>query len=208
VVLVAGLRALGQIDLAVAVCYAVLLGLLGMFMVIEGATAIRRVSAAGAAAARRGRSHIAWVHGLPFKSRFPVSKLYMSAIPPCALGVFVGVLSAVMGVGGGFVLVPAMVYILKMPTRVVIGTSLVQVLAVSTLSTLAHATKNQTVDVELAVLLIIGGVLGAQLGTRFGRRLPSEQLRLLLGLLVLAVGVRFVLGLILEPHEAFSLSRF
>jgi uncharacterized membrane protein YfcA len=95
-----------------------------------------------------------------------------------------------------------------MPTRVVIGTSLVQVLAVSTLSTLAHATKNQTVDVELAVLLIIGGVLGAQLGTRFGRRLPSEQLRLLLGLLVLAVGVRFVLGLILEPHEAFSLSRF
>jgi len=204
VFLVAALRSLGQIDATVAVCYALLLGSLGLMMSVEGATAIIRASSSAQHPVRRSKSHFAWIHGLPLKTRFHRSKLYMSAIPPVTLGCFVGILSAVMGVGGGFVLVPAMVYLLKMPTRVVVGTSLVQVVAVSSATTFAHASENKTVDVELAILLIIGGVIGAHLGARIGQRLPSEKLRLLLGLLVLAVGARFALGLIIEPSELYT----
>lgn len=206
VFLVSALRGLGQIDFAIAVCYAVLLGTLGMLMLIEGVMAMRRVSGQVPVGGRRSRSHYGWIHGLPLKTRFPRSKLYMSAIPPVMLGGVVGALGAVMGVGGGFVLVPAMVYLLKMPTQVVIGTSLVQVLAVSSLATILHATENKTVDVELAVLLIVGGVIGAQLGARAGEHIKAEQLRALLGILVFAVGLRFAAQLVMQPSELFSLA--
>lgn len=207
VLLLAALRSLGQVDAAVAVCYATLLGVLGSLMTIEGANALRKKSNQIEHSGRKSRSHFWWIHGLPLKSRFQRSKLYMSVLPPALLGLMVGVLSAVMGVGGGFVLVPAMVYLLKMPTRVVVGTSLIQVLVVSVLTTLAHATKNQTVDIGLAILLIIGGVVGAQIGSRAGQRLPSEQLRLFLGILVLGVGTRFLAQLVFEPAELYSVVR-
>lgn len=206
VLLVSVLRSLGQIDFFIAVCYAVLLGTLGLLMVIEGSVAIRRSLGKNAGARRPSHVHYAWVHGLPFKMRFPRSKLYMSVIPPLILGVFVGILGAVMGVGGGFLLVPAMVYLLKMPTQVVIGTSLVQVAVVSALATMLHATQNHSVDIELAVLLIIGGVVGAQLGARAGAQIKSEQLRALLGIIVLAVGIRFALQLVLRPTDLYSLT--
>ena len=202
------LRSLGQVDFVLAVSYAVLLGVLGVLMLVEGINALRprRRGADGTVGARRSRSHYGWIHGLPLKIRFRSSKLYMSAIPPVTLGVFVGVLGAVMGVGGGFLLVPAMVYLLKMPTRVVIGTSLVQVLAVSSISTVMHAWQNQTVDVELAMLLIIGGVIGAQWGAKASVRISAAQLRALLGLLVLLVAVRFALQLLIEPGDIYSLA--
>ena len=204
--LVSVLRSVGQIDFAIAICYAVLLGILGTLMLVEGGMAMRRSAMAVPAGRARSRSHYAWVHGLPFKMRFPRSKLYMSALPPVVLGAIVGILGALMGVGGGFILVPAMVYLLKMSTQVVVGTSLVQVAAVSALATLLHATQNHTVDVELALLLIIGGVVGAQFGAKFGSQIKSEQLRALLGLIVLAVGIRFALQLVLEPSELYGLT--
>lgn len=200
------LRTAGQIDLVISICYALLLGVLGLLMLVEGINAIRKSTVASGASSGRRRAHYAWVHGLPFKMRFPRSKLYMSAIPPVVLGVIIGLLGAIMGVGGGFLLVPAMIYLLKMPTRVVIGTSLVQVLFVSGLATVMHAAQNKTVDVELALFLIIGGVIGAQWGARAGAKIKSEQLRALLGLLVLAVGLRFGVQLVMEPVELFSLS--
>ena len=166
--LVVVLRALGQIDLVISICYAVLLGILGLLMLIEGVNAMRQAKMPDGAPRKRSKSHYAWVHGLPLKTRFPRSKLYMSAIPPVLLGIVVGLLGAVMGVGGGFLLVPAMIYLLKMSTRVVIGTSLVQVLFVSSIATIMHATQNKTVDIELALMLIVGGVIGAQWGGEGG----------------------------------------
>lgn len=204
VFLVTALRAVGQVEFVISVCYALLLGILGLIMLIEGLSVMRRSHNASLAPAKRTRSHYAWIHGLPLKTRFPHSKLYMSVIPPIVLGVIVGILGAVMGVGGGFLLVPAMVYLLKMPTQVVIGTSLIQVLVISSITTALHAAQNQTVDLQLAFLLIIGGVIGAQWGARAGARIKSEQLRALLGLLVFAVGVRFALLLVMEPAELFN----
>ncbi len=200
------LRSIGQIELAVSLAYAVLLGSLGSLMAIEGINAVRKARVAERQPTRRGRHHYAWVHGLPWKRRFPRSKLYMSVLPPIILGFIVGNLGAIMGVGGGFLLVPAMVYILRMPTQVVIGTSLVQVSIVSALTTLLHAYQLQTVDIQLAILLILGGVLGAQWGAMASTRIKAEQLRALLGFLVLAVGFRFVLQLLLEPADHFSVS--
>jgi len=206
VFIISELRSLGQIDLAIAVCYTVLLGALGTLMLVEGIMAIRRASGRVVSGGRPSRSHISWIHGLPLKTRFPRSKLYMSTIPPVMLGMFVGILGAVMGVGGGFVLVPAMVYLLRMPTQVVVGTSLVQVFVVSGLATVLHATENKTVDVQLALLMVIGGVIGAQLGAQAGAKIRAEQLRALLGLVVLAVGVRFALTLVLAPNDIYSLN--
>lgn len=206
VFVVSGLRSIGQVDFVIAICYTVLLGTLGLLMLIEGANAIRRARGGKPVGGAAARAHYGWVHGLPLKMRFPRSKLYMSAIPPVLLGAFVGILGAVMGVGGGFVLVPAMVYLLKMPTQVVIGTSLVQVAAVSALATLFHAAQNKTVDMELAALLILGGVAGAQWGAQFGAQIKSEQLRALLGIIVLAVGIRFALQLVLQPSDVFGLT--
>lgn len=205
VFIVSALRAIGQIEFVISVCYALLLGILGMIMLIEGASAMKRAGEETSSATKRSRSHYGWVHGLPLKTRFPRSKLYMSVIPPVLLGALVGILGAVMGVGGGFLLVPAMVYLLKIPTQVVIGTSLVQVLIISAVTTALHAAQNQTVDIGLAFLLIVGGVVGAQLGAIVGGRIKAEQLRALLGALVLAVGVRFALLLVLQPEEVFGI---
>src|SRR4029077_13432755 len=132
------------------------------------------------------RAHM-WIHGLPLKMRFPRSKLYISVIPPLILGVMVGVLTAVVGVGGGFILIPAMIYLLRMPTNVVVGTSQFQILFVTAATTILHATSDQTVDIVLAFLLVIGGVVGVQLGVRVGSQMRGEQLRALLAVLVVGV---------------------
>ncbi len=201
--LFAALRALGQIELFVSICYVVFLGLVGALMLIESVNAMRRARRPGAKPRRRGHG---WAGGLPLKMRFRESKLYISAIPPFAIGAGVGALSAVMGVGGGFIMVPAMIYMLGMPTSVVIGTSLFQITFVTGMATVLHAVENGTVDVVLAVLLLVGGVVGAQLGARMGAKLRGEQLRILLALLVLAVCARIALDLVLEPVELYSLA--
>jgi uncharacterized membrane protein YfcA len=146
------------------------------------------------------------VHGLPIKMRFRESRLYISVIPPIVIGFFVGVLSAIMGVGGGFVVVPAMIYLLRMPTNVVMGTSLFQIVIVTAATTVLQATSNFAVDIVLALFLILGGVIGAQLGVRAGERLRGEQLRMLLALLVLAVAGRLLFSLVIEPGELYSVT--
>lgn len=196
------LRSLGQVDLLVNLCYVVFLGIIGAMMFIESWRAMRK-SKRGVAPKRRKHN---WVHRLPFKMRFRTSGLYISVIPPLLVGLSVGVLAAVMGVGGGFIMVPAMIYLLWMPTKVVIGTSLFQIIFVTAFTTMLHATTNHTVDVVLAVMLLIGGVIGAQIGTTIGVKLKAEQLRILLALLVLAVCAKLGLDLLLEPSELFSIA--
>ena len=198
------LRALGQIDLVISLSYVTFLGIVGTVMVIESAQAWMR--SRNPAQPRRRLHRHTWMHGLPFKLRFRRSKLYISALLPLSVGVFVGVLSAIMGVGGGFVMVPAMIYLLGMPTSVVVGTSLFQIIFVTANVTFLQAVNNQTVDVVLALLLVIGSVIGAQLGTRFGARLRAEHLRGLLGLLVLTVCLRIAWDLVVAPADLFSLA--
>lgn len=198
------LTRLGQIDLAVQLSYVVFLGAIGLLMLQESVRALRRARRPGGAPRVKRHQH-GWVHKLPFKVKFRASGLYISVIPPLLVGMAVGVLAAIMGVGGGFIMVPAMIYLLGMPTKVVIGTSLFQILVVSAFTTLMHAITNQSVDVMLALLLIIGGVIGAQIGTQMGARLKAEQLRILLALLVLAVALKLGLDLLIRPAELFSL---
>jgi uncharacterized membrane protein YfcA len=173
-------------------------------MMIESVGTIRRARSGNPVTARKTGQH-SWVHGLPFKMRFKRSKLYISALPPAAIGAFVGFLAAVMGVGGGFVMVPAMIYLLRVPTSVVIGTSLFQIVFVMAVTTLLQAMQNKTVDVVLAMLLIVGGVIGAQLGVIAGARLKGEQLRFLLAALVLLVCLRIGWELIVRPGEIYSI---
>ncbi|MDK3073410.1 sulfite exporter TauE/SafE family protein [Sedimentitalea sp. JM2-8] len=198
------LKSIGQVDLLVRLCYVAFLGVVGALMFIESLNAIRKSRKAGGSppAARRQRT---WVHALPFKMRFRTSGLYISVIPPLIVGVLVGILAAIMGVGGGFIMVPAMIYILGMPTKVVVGTSLFQIIFVTGFTTMLHATTNYTVDIVLAVLLLIGGVVGAQIGTRIGVKMKAEQLRILLALMVLAVCGKLALDLLLQPVELYSL---
>lgn len=196
------LKSQGQVDLLVRLCYVVFLGVIGSLMFVESLNAIRK-SRKNTGVTQRKKHN--WIHGLPFKMRFRVSGLYISVIPPLVVGVLVGILAAIMGVGGGFVMVPAMIYLLGMPTKVVIGTSLFQIIFVTGFTTLLHATTNYTVDIALAVLLLIGGVIGAQIGTRLGAYLKAEQLRILLALLVMMVCAKLALDLLLEPSELFSL---
>ncbi|MEO3476892.1 sulfite exporter TauE/SafE family protein [Phaeobacter sp. CAU 1743] len=197
------LKQMGQVDLLVKLCYVVFLGVVGGLMFIESVSALRKSrKSGGAPAARRQRS---WVHALPFKMRFRTSGLYISVIPPILVGVAVGILAAIMGVGGGFIMVPAMIYILGMPTKVVVGTSLFQIILVTAFTTMLHATTNFTVDIVLAVLLLVGGVVGAQIGTRIGTYLKAEQLRILLALMVLLVCGKLGLELLIQPDELFSL---
>ncbi|MDA7964068.1 sulfite exporter TauE/SafE family protein [Ruegeria sp.] len=197
------LKSLGQVDLLVKLCYVVFLGIIGSLMFIESVNALRRSRKAGATPPKRRQR--SWIHALPFKMRFRTSGLYISVIPPLFVGLFVGILSAIMGVGGGFIMVPAMIYLLGMPTKVVVGTSLFQIIFVTAFTTMLHATTNYTVDVVLAVLLLVGGVVGAQIGTVIGARMPAEQLRVLLAALVLVVCGKLGLDLLLEPAELFSL---
>jgi uncharacterized membrane protein YfcA len=195
------MRRQGQMDLLVSTSYVLLLGTVGGLMLNESVAALR--AARGGATTSRRVQHT-WMHGLPFKMRFRESRLYISVIPPVAIGFFVGVLAAIMGVGGGFVVVPAMIYLLRMPTNVVMGTSLFQIIIVTAATTILQATTNFSVDIMLAGFLIMGGVVGAQFGVRVGARLRGEQLRLLLALLVLAVAARLLVGLIVRPDDPFS----
>ncbi len=197
------LKSLGQVDLFVTLCYVIFLGIVGALMFIESLNALRKSRRGGAPVRKH---HRGWVHSLPFKVRFRTSGLYISIIPPVAVGVFVGILTAVMGVGGGFIMVPAMIYLLGMPTKVVVGTSLFQIILVTAATTMMHAITNQTVDIVLAFLLLVGGVVGAQFGTRIGTLLKAEQLRILLALLVLLVCGKLALDLLLQPSEIYSLS--
>ena len=199
--LFAFLRAVGQVDAAVAIFYVVVLGVVGTLMVMESLRAILRRRAA---VPRRLHTH-SWAHGLPFKLRFRKSRLYISVIPPLAVGFAIGVLSAVMGVGGGFMLVPAMIYILGMPTSVVIGTSLFQVVCVTASVTFLQAVQVGGVDIVLTLLLLVGAVAGAQFGAAMGGRLRGEETRALLGLLVLAVAGSLLWDLLRVPANLFSI---
>ncbi|WP_142849163.1 sulfite exporter TauE/SafE family protein [Telmatospirillum sp. J64-1] len=199
------LAGLGQIDLAIRLSYVIFLGIIGGLMLIESVQRLRKDRKLGAGGARRKLHQHTWIHGLPLKMRFRRSKLYISAILPFCIGLLVGILTAIMGVGGGFVMVPAMIYLLGMPTSVVVGTSLFQIIFVTANTTFLQATVNQTVDVVLALLLLIGGVVGAQFGARAGMRLRGEQLRILLALIVLGVCINLFFELILTPDDLFSL---
>ncbi|AWB49615.1 permease [Gemmobacter aquarius] len=195
------MTALGQIDLFVQLSYVLFLGLIGAMMLQESVRAWMRTKSG--APVRRSHVHT-WVHGLPLKMKFRASGLYISVLPPLGIGAAVGFLAAIMGVGGGFIMVPAMIYLLGMPTKVVVGTSLFQIIFVTAFTTLAHAITSQTVDIMLAFLLIIGGVIGAQIGARIGVRLKAEQLRILLALLVITVSFKIALDLLLRPSELYS----
>ena len=198
------MSARGQIDLFVQLSYVVFLGFIGLTMLQESLRTMHRLKNTSAPVRR---SHIHnWVHGLPLKVKFRTSGLYISVLPPVAVGAMVGFLAAIRGVGGGFIMVPAMIYILGMPTKVVIGTSLFQIIFVAAFTAFMHALTSQTVDLLLAALLILGGVIGAQIGARVGVRLKAEQLRVLLALLVLAVAIKIAFDLLLEPSELFSIS--
>jgi uncharacterized membrane protein YfcA len=195
------LKRLGQIELTISLCYVVLLGILGVLMAIESARTFLRQRRPGGF---RGKLHQHnWLHGLPLKTRFRRSKLYISALLPIALGFAVGILSAILGIGGGFVLVPAMIYALGMPTAVVPGTSLLQIIFVAANVTFLQAYTNRTVDGVLALVLLVGGVLGAQIGTRFGTRLRGEQLRFLLAVMVLAVAAKLAFDLTVRPSHLY-----
>ncbi|MFB9221768.1 sulfite exporter TauE/SafE family protein [Paracoccus cavernae] len=198
------LERLGQVDLVVQLCYVVFLGLIGTMMFKESLGALRRAKAGPIKPARRNQ-HV-WVHRWPWKVKFRASGLYISIWPPLMVGAAVGVLGAIMGVGGGFIMVPAMIYLLGMPTKVVIGTSLFQITFLSAYTTLMHAVFSNTVDVMLAILLIVGGVIGAQIGANLGAKLRAEQLRILMALLVLAVCGRLALDLFLRPEELYSIT--
>lgn len=203
VALVKLLRQIGQFDLFVQLSYVTFLGAVGALMLIESVGSIRQKQK-GQAPPRTTGQH-SWVHGLPFKMRFHRSKLYISAVPPAMIGAFVGFMAAIMGVGGGFVMVPAMIYLLRMSTSVVIGTSLFQIVFVMAATTFLQAIQNKTVDVVLALLLIVGGVIGAQIGAAAGARLKGEQLRFLLALLVLLVCLRIGWDLVTRPTELYSI---
>ncbi len=198
------LRQAGQFDLFLGLSYVTFLGVIGTLMLIESLTAIQRSRAGVLLSARRTGQH-SWIHGLPFKMRFHRSKLYISAIPPLMIGAFVGFLAAIMGAGGGFIMVPAMIYLLRVPTNVVVGTSLFQIVFVTAVTTVLQATENHSVDVVLALLLIVSGVIGAQFGAAAGGKLKGEQLRFLLAALVLLVCLRLGWDLIVTPPELYSI---
>jgi uncharacterized protein len=198
------LRALGHLELMIALSYVTFLGIVGVLMVWESYGAIRHRQLGTVQKGQKFHER-AFLRALPFRMRFRRSKLYVSALLPLGIGFFVGVLAAIMGVGGGFIMVPAMIYLLGMPTSVVVGTSLFQIIFVTANVTVLHAVNTQTVDAMLALLLMAGSVIGAQFGTRVGAKLHGEQLRMLLGGLVLAVCLRVAWTLVATPGDAFSL---
>jgi len=201
----AALRAAGQFDLFVSASYLLLLGFVGTLMMIEAMrTFLRR---------RRGimipdklPSQHNWMHGLPMRIRFKKSRLYISVLPVLGIGLFIGWVGALLGIGGGFILVPALVYLLRVPGNVVVGTSLLQVVAMMCVTTILQALTSQSVDIVLAFSLMVGGTVGAQFGASAGKYLRGDQLRALLALLVLAVAIRFGLTLVLPPSDPFSMA--
>jgi uncharacterized membrane protein YfcA len=198
------LRALGVIDATVSVLYIILLSVIGGLMAWESWMALRRN--AGGDPGRRTRLR-AWMRGLPLKRRFPRSGLYISILPPLGVGFLVGVLAAILGVGGGFILAPAMVYLLGVPTRVMVGTSLFQIIFLTAYVTFLQATFNGTVDVVLALVLMAGGVVGARFGAGVARRLKAAQLRLMLALLVLGMAAKLAYDLHLAPKPEYQMER-
>jgi len=194
------LKSLGQIDLVIKLSYVIFLGIIGFLMLIESINSMR---ASKSKVRKKAHTHN-WFHGLPFKMRFRKSRLYISAILPIGIGIFVGILSAIMGVGGGFVMVPAMIYLLGMPTAVVVGTSLFQIIFVTANVTILQSVSNYSVDIVLALLLLVGGVIGAQFGARFGGRMQGEQLRGLLALIVIGVCLKLTYDLVVTPLDPFS----
>jgi len=196
------LRRIGQIDLVINLAYVILLTAIGALMLFESLRAILRLRRR--AAPHKLHQHT-WIHGLPLKMRFRRSRLYISALLPLTLGFLIGVLAAIMGVGGAFLMVPAMIYLLGMPTRIVVGTSLFQTIFVTANVTFLQAVQNQTVDVILAFVLLVGGVIGAQVGGRVGARLPAEQLRVLMAVLVLGLGIRLSYELVATPPDLYSI---
>ncbi len=199
------LRRMGQSEFSVSASYVILLGAVGGLMLNESVRTLRATRSGSASFGRRPGQHN-WIHGLPLKMRFRQSRLYISAIPVLALGFVVGVMSAIMGVGGAFLMVPVMIYLLKMPTNVVIGTSLFQVLFVTAATTVLHAVDNYTVDIVLALFLILGGVFGVQYGVQAGAKLRGEQLRFWLAVLVLAVAVRLFVEMVATPADLYSIT--
>ena len=198
------LQNLGQLDLVIKLSYVIFLGIIGFLMLWESSRTIIR---SRSAAARRGKLHQHnWLHGLPFKMRFRKSKLYISAILPFLIGAVIGVLSAIMGVGGGFIMVPAMIYLLGMPTSLAIGTSLFQIIFVTANVTFLQALTVQTVDILLAVLLLTGAVIGAQFGSKYSVKMKGKQLRALLALLVLGVCVKMIFDLTATPSDLYSIA--
>ena len=202
VLLFTELRALGQLDITIGLAYVLLLGSVGTIMLAEGVRAMLRERQGKPIALRRPGAHT-WIHRLPLKVRFKQSRIYVSAIPVCGIGLLMGFLGAVMGIGGGFLLVPMLIYFLRVPTNVVIGTSMVLTLVTMASATVLHAATNHLVDAVLAVLLMAGGVTGAQFGARAGQKMRGDRLRLLLGCLVLAVGLRFAYDLVVPPSDLY-----
>lgn len=198
------LRVFGQLDLIIGLAYVTFLGTIGSLMLRESVGALVRARRGGPA--RRPAQHHLWIHGLPLKLRFRSSKLYVSVIPIVVLGFLIGFLGTVLGIGGGFLLVPALIYLLRVPSNLVVGTSLVFVVATMAMATVLHAVANKSVDLLLAAVLMVGGVIGAQFGVQFGQVLRGEQLRALLALLVLAVAARFLVGLFLPPENLYSVT--
>lgn len=196
------LRGMGQIDLLISLLYVLFLGVVGGLMLIESSRALLR-QRRGKVRRRKLHRHT-WIHRLPLKMRFHKSKLYISVIPPVLIGLMVGVLAAIMGVGGGFIMVPAMIYLLGMPTNVVVGTSLFQIVVVTAMVTFLHAVNSYSVDIVLAVLLLASAVIGAQIGARIGHRLKAEQLRAWLALMVLVVCGKLLFDLVTVPDDLFS----
>jgi uncharacterized protein len=197
------LRALGQLDLLIAFSYLIMLTAVGGLMMMESVRTLVRQHRNKLASLRRSGSHT-WVHGLPLKFRFKRSKIYVSVIPVWGIGYIVGAIGAVMGIGGGFLLVPMLIYFLRVPTATVIGTAAVLTTSTMALATVMHAVTNHLVDAVLALVLMVGGVIGAQFGARTAQEMRAERLRLLLGFLILAVGVRFGYGLIVHPENLYS----
>jgi uncharacterized protein len=198
------LQQLGQIDVVISLVYVIFLSVIGGLMLRDALAALKAARAGDAPPPRRNR-HLPWVAALPWKMRFPASGLYISPLAPLLLGAGVGMLTVIMGIGGGFIMVPAMVYILGMRAQAVVGTSLFQIIFVTAATTLLHATASKSVDIVLALLLLLGGVTGAQVGVRAAQKLSPDRLRLALAIIVLAVAVRLFIGLTLTPAEPFAL---
>ena len=198
------MRRVGQLELVIVLSYITLLGTVGGMMLVESLRSILSARR-GTVPPRRRNGPRPWYFGLPFRMRFHRSKLYVSVIPLLALALSVGFAGAVLGIGGGFLMVPALIYLFRVPTAVVVGTSLFQILFTMVAATILHAATNASVDVVLAMLLVIGGVFGAQFGARAGRNISGEQFRLLLALIVLAVCVRFVAEIVVRPDDLFTI---
>ena len=198
-----GLQSTGRIDVVIGLLYVVILGSIGGFMLKDSLVALGYLQSKSTEP--RAVRHNRWVASLPLRWRFYSSGLYLSPVAPAALGFVAGVLTVFLGIGGGFILVPAMIYLLGMPARIVIGTSLVMVLAVSAATTMVHSLTTRSVDIVLAGLLLVGGVIGAQYGALLTTRIKPDYMRLALAIVILLVGLRMFLGLFWHPDEIFTI---